>query len=136
MNQVSSLEPYEKELMVNPSDIDQLHHVNNVVYLRWVQDIAVEHWLRSATKEQKKNLLWVVAKHEIEYKRPAMESDELLIRTWVGKARGRQFERYTEIVRKSDGKQIAKVLSLWAPVDIHNKRPIRAGQDVYEMFSH
>jgi len=125
MRELTTVPPYEMELTVQHSDIDQLGHVNNVVYLRWVQDAATSHWYSAATEEQKSNLLWVVVKHEIEYKRPAMESDELVIRTWVGQASRRLFERHTEILRKSDKKVIVKAVTYWAPIDAKTKKPIR-----------
>ncbi|MFW2371952.1 MAG: acyl-CoA thioesterase [Gammaproteobacteria bacterium] len=127
--------PYEIEIEIRPSDIDQLGHVNNVVYLKWVQDVATAHWYASATDEQKASLLWVVTKHEIEYKRPAFVQDVVIASTWVGKANHRFFERHTELRRKSDGKLLAKATTLWAPVDMNTKKPVEVGQDVYEMFS-
>lgn len=135
MNSVSSLNPYEMELTVQPSDIDRLGHVNNVVYLSWVQDAAVAHWYASATEQQKTAYLWVVAKHEIEYKRPSKEGDVLVVKTWVGKANHRLFTRHTEISRKLDGKVVVKARSLWSPVDPGSMKPVRPGNDVYEMFS-
>jgi len=135
MNRIASQGPYEIEWTVGPSDIDQLGHVNNIVYLHWVQDVAVEHWYAAATEQQKALYLWVVAKHEIEYKRPAVLGDVLLVRTWVGKATHRLFTRHTEVCRRSDHKLIARAVSLWAPIDPTSKRPVRPGPDVYEMFS-
>ena len=135
MRRADSHGPYEIEIAIQPEDIDQLGHVNNVVYLKWVQEAATSHWYASATEEQKNTLLWVVAKHEIEYMRPAKEGGAILARTWVGKASTRVFERHTEILRKSDGKLLAKAVSLWAPIDINTKNPVKAGPDVYEMFS-
>ena len=135
MNTVSSLGTYEIEVTVDAADIDLMGHVNNVVYLRWVQQAATAHWYASATDAQRDALLWVVAKHEIEYKRPALEGDTVRVRTWVGRADRRLFERHTEVVRKTDGKLLARALSLWAPVDRQSKRPVTPGRDVYEMFS-
>ncbi len=135
MKQINSHEPYEIEIAIQPTDIDPLGHVNNVVYLKWVQEAATAHWYATATEAQKATLLWVVAKHEIEYKRPAKETDLVLARTWVGKATKRTFERHTEIIRKSDEKLLAKAVSQWAPVDRQTIRPVVAGPDVYEMFS-
>jgi len=132
---MSTVEPYEMELTVQDEDIDQLGHVNNVVYLRWVQDIAIAHWYAAATEEQKTSLLWVVAKHEIEYKRPAVKSDTLVIRTRVGEATHRRFARHTEILRKSDRKLLAKAVTYWVPIDAETKNPVKAGNDVYAMFS-
>lgn len=135
MNQFSTVEPYEMELTVQKSDIDILGHVNNVVYLRWVQDAATAHWYSAATEEQKTNLLWVVAKHEIEYKRPAVESDVLVVQTWVGKATSRWFERHTEIRRKTDERVVVRAVTNWVPIDAKTKKPVKAGPDVYDMFS-
>ena len=135
MNLESSFGPYEMELTVQPSDIDRLGHVNNVVYLSWVQNVAVAHWSAAATEQQQAAYLWVVAKHEIEYKRPSKEGDVLVIKTWVGKTHHRLFTRHTEISRKADGKLVVQAKTLWAPVDPESQRPIKPGRDVYEMFS-
>lgn len=134
MNQ-QSVDKFEKEYIVQPSDIDQLGHVNNVVYLQWVQDIATEAWNATATEEQRKNLLWVVARHEIDYKRPSFPHEELIIRTWVGKATDKWFERFTEVCRKKDDKLVIKALTFWAPIDAATMRPTIPGDDVYETFA-
>lgn len=135
MRVTGALCPYEMEIEVRPSDIDRLGHVNNVVYLRWVQDVATAHWYAAATDRQKATLLWVVAKHEIEYRRPAYEQDGVIARTWVGKATQRAFERHTELLRKSDRKLLARAKTLWVPVDMDSRKPVDAGPDVYAMFS-
>ena len=132
---VSPLGPYEMEVTVEPTHIDRLGHVNNVVYLSWVQDVAVAHWFASATEEQKAAYLWVVAKHEIEYKRPSKEGDVLVLTTWVGKANHHLFTRNTKISRKADGRVVVEAVSLWAPVDPESKRPVKPGKDIYAMFS-
>ena len=135
MDRTDPLKPFEIEIEVDSSDIDQLGHVNNVVYLRWVQDAATAHWYASATAEQKDGLLWVVTRHEIDYKRPAFERDVVIARTWVGVEAGRFFERHTELKRKRDGKLLAKARTLWAPVDRVTKRPVDVGPGVHAMFS-
>ncbi|MEJ2406073.1 MAG: acyl-CoA thioesterase [Candidatus Thiodiazotropha sp.] len=135
MSSVSSLESYEMEVAVERSHIDRLGHVNNIVYLSWVQDVAVSHWFASATEDQKSKYLWVVAKHEIEYKRPSMEGDVLVVSTWVGESSHRLFTRHTRITRKTDGKEVVKALTHWAPVDMATKKPVTPSKDIYEMFS-
>ena len=135
MSIVDSNCPYEMEINILPEDIDQLGHVNNVVYLKWVQEVATAHWYASATKEQKSSLLWVVAKHEIKYKRPAFVEDIVIARTWIGKAKYRFFQRHTDLLRKSDRKRLAKAVTLWTPVDMNTRIPITVGSDIYEMFS-
>ena len=56
----SAAEPFELAIAIEPSDIDQLGHVNNVTYLRWVQDVAVAHWQSVAPAADQASLLWVV----------------------------------------------------------------------------
>lgn len=93
-------ERFELPIQILPADIDMMGHVNNVVYVRWVQDAATAHWEAAATPEQQEAVAWVVVRHEIDYKSSARLGDEIIARTWVGAARRNLFERYTEIVRK------------------------------------
>ena len=127
--------PYEMEINIEETDIDLLGHVNNVVYLRWVQDVAIAHWFTVATESQKKKLLWVVVRHEIDYKRPAYAGDTVIARTWVGLASRRAFERHTELIRKSDRKLLARARTLWCPIDSNTRKPVDVDADVYERFS-
>ena len=126
---------FELEIPVFDSDIDQLGHVNNVVYLRWVQDAAVAHWSAEATEKDKRDLLWVVVKHEIEYLRPAFGNDTVIATTWIGGATEKAFERHTELKRKVDGKLLAKALTLWCPIDFHTRKPVAVSQEVRDRFS-
>lgn len=127
--------PFEIDITVKESDIDQLGHVNNVVYLRWVQDAAIAHWMAAATPEEQRTLLWVVVKHEIEYKRPAFATDGISARTWIGGSAPKAFERHTEILRKADGKVLAKALTLWCPIDSKTYRPVSVGPETQARFS-
>jgi acyl-CoA thioester hydrolase len=104
-------------IAVEPADIDALGHINNVVYLRWVQDIAIAHWKASASPADQAKLLWIVVRHEIDYKQPARLGDGILARTWVGAATRIKFERHTELRRASDGVLLAKALTVWCPID-------------------
>lgn len=126
---------YELDIAVQPDDIDVLDHVNNVVYLRWVQDVAVAHWMAAATDEEKTSLLWVVVRHEIDYKRPATGGDLITARTWVGEASHRVFERLTEIIRKRDGKVLARARTLWRPIDFATRQPVDVDERIYARFS-
>ena len=128
-------EVYEIKFAVEPSDIDQLGHVNNVVYLRWVQDVAVAHWMARATKEWQEELLWVVLRHEIDYKQSAQLGDEIRALTWVGAATRARFERFTELRRAADGVALAKARSVWCPIDAQTRRPTGVSAALLEMFS-
>ena len=126
---------HELPLIAAAADIDELGHVNNIVYLRWVQEAAVAHWRALAPADAQAGLAWVVLRHEIDYSRAAMLGDELLARTWVGAAEGLSFERHTEIVRRRDARMLARARTLWCPVDMVSGRPRRVGEDVRRLFS-
>jgi acyl-CoA thioester hydrolase len=130
-----STERFEQAIKVLPQDIDLYDHVNNVVYLRWVQEVSTSHWYSAATDDQKETIGWVVVRHEIDYLNPVRLGDEIIARTWVGTAEKNLFERHVEIIRDRDNKVIARARSLWCPIDLHSQRPIRVGADIYERFS-
>ncbi|OBS08456.1 thioesterase [Acidihalobacter prosperus] len=121
---------FELSLTVSPADIDALGHVNNVVYLRWVQDAAIAHWRVVATPELRATLLWVVLRHEIDYKRPAYEGETLRVQTWVSEALRRRFVRHTEFLRAEDGRLLVRARTLWCPVDRHTRKAVATGPEV------
>lgn len=129
------MDAFELRFTVSPADIDSMGHVNNVVYVRWVQDLAVAHWRAAADGEDRERLLWVVTRHEIDYRRPAVAGDEVIGRTWVGAASRLTFERHTELSRASDGRLLAKALTLWCPVDAVTRKPVEPGEEVRRRFS-
>jgi len=128
-------ERFELELSVEPADIDELGHVNNTVYVRWVQQAAIAHWQAAASPQAQQDLVWVVVRHEIDYKHPALPGDRILARTWVGPATRLAFERNTEIARAADGKLLARARTLWVPLDRKTGRPCEVSRDVRERFS-
>jgi len=128
-------ERYEQTIAVLPHDIDQFDHVNNVVYMRWVQDVSTAHWNAAATSSQKETIGWVVVRHEIDYLSSARLGDEIVARTWVGTAEKNIFERHTELLRSGDMKILARARSLWCPISLQSRRPMRVGPDIYERFS-
>lgn len=132
---------FEMTVPVLPSDIDEQNHVNNTVYLRWVQEVATAHWRALANAEAQQVIGWVVLRHEIDYKEPASLGDEILLRTWVGKATRLTFERFTEI-RKKPGRSsnvhrelLSHARTLWCPIDSRAGRPIRVSAEVRAQFS-
>ena len=127
--------PFELELQVQPEDIDMLNHVNNVVYLKWVQDVAIAHWTSAAPAEAQAALFWVVVRHEIDYRRPALLGDRIIARTWVGPAAGRNFERNTELLRASDRTLLARARTLWCPMSTTTGRPTHVSEAVRAGFS-
>ena len=126
---------FELRIRVEESDIDELGHVNNVTYLRWVQDAAVAHWTAAAPAAERERLLWVVLRHEIDYRAPAFAGEELVVRTWVGTASRVRFERFTEMTRAVDGAVLAQARTMWCAVDSVTRRPTAVNAAVREVFS-
>ena len=127
--------PFEMTVSVLPADIDEQNHVNNTVYLRWVQDVATAHWRAITSLEAQETIGWVVLRHEIDYKAPAALGDQIVLRTWVGKATRLTFERFTEIRRSRDGQLLSKARTLWCPINAQTGRPIRVAAEVRAQFS-
>ena len=127
--------PYEILVEVGPGDIDELGHVNNIVYLRWVQEVATAHWRAAAPPDAVDAVAWVVRRHEIDYRQPALPGDRIAVRTWIGAAEGLTFERLTEILRAADRRVLAKTRTLWIPVDARSGRPTRVSEEVRRRFS-
>lgn len=135
MSPDASAPRFELACPILPGDIDELGHVNNVVYVRWVQDVAIAHWRAAATPEQLAELAWVALRHEIDYKAPAMPDDQIVASTWVGEAEAVRFERFVEILRASDRKVLARSRTLWCPISRATGRITRVGDDVRRVFS-
>ena len=127
--------PFEISVSVMPGDIDEQNHVNNTVYLRWVQDVATAHWLAVASGEAQASIGWVVLRHEIDYKAPACLGDEVVLRTWVGKATRLTFERFTEILRSTDRQLLSNARTVWCPINAQTGRPVRVPPEVRAQFS-
>jgi len=125
---------FELTRRVTQADLDDRAHVNNVVYVQWVQDAASAHWAHLAPAGAREQTAWVALRHEIDYLRPAVLDDEIVVRTWVGVAEGLSFERFTEI-RRGDGRLLAKARTLWCPVDTRTGKPQRVSAEIRDRCS-
>src|SRR5262249_24564150 len=123
---------FSHSFRVRPDDIDEQGHVNNVAYLRWIQDVAVAHWRHSATAEQQEKFGWVVVRHEIDYKKQAFENDEIIAVTWVGEWSKVTCERFTEIFRGNE--LLVKRRTVWCMLDRKTAKPARIARDLIERF--
>jgi acyl-CoA thioester hydrolase len=127
-------EVYEIAIAVEPADIDEFGHVNNVVYLRWVQDVATAHWEARASREIRDGLWWFAVRHEIDYRQPARLGDTIQARTWVGAMTRSTSERFTEIRRAADGAVLAQARTVWCAIDPQTRRPVRLNDDLRALF--
>jgi acyl-CoA thioester hydrolase len=117
-----------------PDDIDELGHVNNAVWVRWLQDIATAHWVAAADPDHVDAYVWVVIRHEIDYLRALGPGGSVTGRTWVGDGpRGARFDRFVEFTG-DDGTVHARAKTSWAIIDKVTGRPLRVPKDVAARF--
>ena len=125
---------FNQTLRVTTADLDAQAHVNNVVYVRWIEEVAVAHWLALTTPEVRARIGWVLVRHEVDYHRPATIGEEILLRTVVPHMERIKVERHTRVYRLSDGETLVRSRSLWVPVDPRTGRPVRVGGDLRASF--
>ena len=125
---------YDYAIMVQPGDIDRMNHVNNVVYVQWVQDAASAHWRAYASGEMMEKYNWVVLRHEIDYRSAALLRDQLIARTWVQDYDGVRSNRRVQILRQRDGKLLAEAKTTWCLLSAVNKRPARITAEIKDLF--
>jgi acyl-CoA thioester hydrolase len=124
---------FEKNITATEADADELGHVNNAVWVRWIQDIAVAHW-KVAPPEHRDAYVWVVTRHEIDYLRAMLPGETVTGRTWVAEApKGARFDRHVEFVG-ADGKLRVKARTTWAILDKATGRPLRVPAEVAAPF--
>ena len=126
---------FSHKIPVVENDIDELGHVNNVVYLRWVQDVAAAHWQTVAPDSMKKDYSWVVLRHEIDYHRSALLGDEIIGYTWVGEHQGAKIIRFVQLFRSSDQQLLAEAKTTWCLLDAQSMRPRRITEEIAHIFS-
>ncbi len=125
---------FEMAVTALPEHIDELGHVNNAVWVQWIQQVAVAHWDALADPKHRDAYFWVVVRHEIDYLRAALPGDRILARTWVGDApRGARFDRHMEFTG-ADGKLCVRAKTQWAIIDKALGRPIRVPAEVIAPF--
>ena len=113
-------------------DIDTQGHVNNVAYVKWIQDVAVAHWFSVTTEEARKKHIWMVTRHEIDYKKQAFENEEIVVTTWVGEPTRISWERLTEIRRGEY--LLVKARSVWCLIDRETLKPTRITSELKKLF--
>lgn len=129
---------YEKHYVVPKEDTDQFGHVNNVVYVRWISDLAGEHSAERGWSAERLIALgqgWVVRRHEVDYLNQARAGEELILRTWVAELTRASSLRRFEAIRPSDGRTIIKSATRWAWIDYKTGRPVRVPPEVSEGFT-
>ncbi len=128
---------YQRKLIVGPNALDQNGHVNNVQYVQWMQDIAVEHYeqIGGLAPTLAKRATWVVRSHQIVYFQPAYLGDEIEVRTWVVNIRRvRSLRRYA-FYRTRDNQLLVKGETDWVFIDLDKGLPMAIPKEVAQIFT-
>jgi acyl-CoA thioester hydrolase len=125
---------FTRTITAGPDDIDALGHVNNAVWVRWIQDVAVAHWNAAAPPEHRDAYIWVVTRHEIDYRGNVAEGETVTGETWVPHPpRGARFDRHMRFTGE-DGKVKVEAVSTWAMLDRATGRLVRVRDEIAEPF--
>jgi len=126
--------PFALSFTAAPGHIDELGHVNNAVWVQWIQEIAVSHWYAIASPQDDAAAIWVVIRHEIDYLRPLLVGETAHGRTWVpDQPRGARFDRLVQF-DNGDGKPLVKARTTWAMIDRATGRPVRVPPELAARF--
>ncbi|MBX9880645.1 MAG: acyl-CoA thioesterase [Sphingomonas sp.] len=117
-----------------PADIDELGHVNNAVWVRWIQEIAVAHWAHLATPEEQAAFFWVITRHEIDYRGNLRAGETATGETWVADPpKGARFDRHVRFV-DAGGKELVRAVTTWAMIERASGRPMRVPAELAARF--
>ena len=121
-------------ITATPEDIDELGHVNNAVWVQWVQRIALAHWYAIASPEDQAAYFWVITRHEIDYRGNVADGETVVGETWVPDApKGARFDRHVKFVG-ADGKVKVEAVTTWAIIDREAGRIIRVPKHLAALF--
>jgi len=126
-------EVFTLPLTISAQDIDDNGHVNNVVYVRWLQDAGTAHWNARFPDEDRERWSWVALRHEIDYRRALKLGDEVRAVTWVGDAEGPRFPRFVRI--EGPNGLAAQGKSEWCLVDFKTMKPARIPPEMIQRLA-
>ena len=134
MHEGPSGTPFSLSIAPGPDDIDELRHVNNAVWVRWIQDMATAHWNAVADPAHIAAYIWVVTRHEIDYRGNIGLGDRVTGRTWIGAApKGAQFDRRVDFIDAA-GNVIVRANTTWAMIDKVSGRLARVRPEIAVPF--
>ena len=123
---------YHHPIGIVPADIDHMGHVNNSVYLKWVQEAVIRYWEKVAPPEAVARHLWIALSHEINYRRPTFLEDLVVADVIAEKVEGaRAF--FTTVIKRGEV-VLAEVKSSWCCLDAVSQRPVRLARDIAQRF--
>jgi acyl-CoA thioester hydrolase len=123
---------FRHTVAIEPADIDHMGHVNNAVYLKWVQEAVIDYWRSVAPPEAVARHLWVALKHEITYLRPTFLQDVVVAEVIAEKVEGAR-AMFTTVVRRGE-EVLSEIKSSWCCLDAASLRPARLARDIVARF--
>lgn len=135
---MTTLTRFEHTVIAQPADIDELAHVSNQVYLRWVLEIAVAHSTVLGWDHDRYFRLgagWMVRRHELDYLGQVREGDAVRVATWVEAWKGVSCVRRTSMHRVSDGAEVLRAATTWAFIDFARGRPRKIPDEIRALFA-
>jgi len=126
--------PFQQELTVKSSHLDEQNHVNNLEYIRWVLNVSEAHWIAKTPLDIRTKYAWFVLDHYIQYKRQAFLGEELVLTTWIENYAQVKSERRVGINRKEDGKLIVEARTTWCFIDQLTKKPTRITTEIINPY--
>ena len=128
------LEHFSVKIPAQPSDIDELGHVNNAVWVRWIQDLATAHWQAVAPQDAIDRYIWVVTRHEIDYRGNVGAGETVTGRTWISEPpKGARFWRNVSFTGPDGAIKVAAKTN-WAIIERASGRPVRVPADLAKLF--
>jgi acyl-CoA thioester hydrolase len=124
---------FKLTITVSSEDIDVLQHVNNLVYVKWMDKIATTHWDFLTKENPLPQYIWVVMRHEIDYLKQATIGDEIVVKTWVGETRGITSVRFMEFYKNDI--LLVKAKTTWVMLNADTYKPARIREDVLRVLS-
>jgi len=129
---LSNAPTFRHPIAIEPGDIDHMGHVNNAVYLKWVQDAVIDYWRSVAPADAVAKHLWVALKHEITYLKPTFPQDTVVAEVIAERVQGaRAF--FSTVVRRGE-EVLSEIQSSWCCLDAVTQRPARLARDVIARF--
>lgn len=125
---------FRASFLARAEHIDELGHVNNVVYLDWAQQLATMHWRHVSPPEHLDGDVWVALRHEVDYRDAALEGETLEARTWLGEIAGVRFARHVDLRKPGASRFSARVVTWWCRLDRQTRKPKRIDESVISAF--
>ena len=129
------MQVFEHTITVRQNDLDELNHVNNVRYVQWINDVAKAHWYDKATPKMLKTCIWVVLKHDIDYKNAAFLNDIIKLKTYVILSKGVTSIRVVEMYNESTNEILVKSETKFCLLSKESQRPTRITKEIADLFN-